>query len=179
MEVEIKLKVPESEIDRIKKILSERCEQKEEFESTDLYFSHPCRDMRKNDEALRLRIKRSISEEKAELTFKGRRTEEKGVKSREEISVQVNDWKKTLSILEAVGFSVFASIKKYRIDFDCSSFMISLDRVENLGSFIEIEGKERCNVDCVLDAMKSLDIKGEIEKRTYLELFLSIQDKNR
>jgi adenylate cyclase class 2 len=178
LEVEIKLKVYESELKRLKESLSKQCVQLEEAELVDYYLSHPCYDMAERDEALRLRVKRANTKEEAELTYKGKRIEEKGVKSREEISVSVSDWANLLNILKAVGFIDFAKVRKVRIDFDCYSYKISLDRVDDLGTYVEIEGKNDCNADCILAVLKKLNIQGEVEKRTYLELILSTRSGN-
>lgn len=174
MEVEVKVKISEEEMKRLKDILEEKCRGMEELEMEDIYFSHPCYDFKERDEALRLRVERRGRGERAELTFKGRRIEERGVKAREEINADVPDWKKMLSILESLGFRKFATVKKVRTDFDCSSFKVSLDRVEGLGTFAEIEGKEGCGAECVEEALMSLGVRGEVEKKTYLELILSL-----
>jgi len=174
LEVEVKVKISEDEMRRLKAILEEKCGGMEELEMEDIYFSHPCYDFKERDEALRLRVERGGKGERAELTFKGRRIEERGVKAREEINADVLDWRKVLSILESLGFRKIAAVKKVRADFDCPSFKVSLDRVESLGTFAEIEGKEGCEAECVEEALRSLGVRGEVEKKTYLELILSL-----
>ncbi|MBN1322945.1 MAG: class IV adenylate cyclase [Methanotrichaceae archaeon] len=100
----------------------------------DLYFSSPERDMAKRDEALRLRIKESGSF----LTFKGPRLERE-TKSRREITLEVDDAIAAEEMLEAIGFSKAAEVRKSRAKYRLGHVTIALDDVEGLGSFIEVE----------------------------------------
>jgi adenylate cyclase class 2 len=173
MEIEIKIRISEAEFERLRISLSSKCRDMGELELKDIYFSHPCYDFAETDEALRLRMARGPGMNRTEITYKGKRVESLfGIKSREEISALVDDAESFRSILKALGFSEIATVEKIRRNFDCGRFIASLDKVKNLGDFIEMEGREGCASDCLLQAASELGIIGKIESKTYLELIL-------
>jgi len=132
-EVEVKARV-ESREELARKI--ERIGGKfvREVVQEDLYFTHPCRDLKERDEALRLRR----GGKNYTLTFKGRRVG-KGAKMREELEVRVGDFDETATLLERLGFEKAFIIKKRRKEFVLDGVTIALDSVEGLGEFVEIE----------------------------------------
>lgn len=109
---------------------------------SDSYFNHPARDFRQTDEALRVRT----TNESVCVTFKGPRLDS-GVKMREELELPLADdpeaEKTALAILDRLGFQLVACVKKQRDVFrllqDPWIVEISLDDVDRLGSFAEIE----------------------------------------
>jgi len=100
----------------------------------DLYFRHPCRDLKGRDEALRLRREGK----NYTLTFKGRRVG-KGAKIREELEVRVDDFEGMVALLERLGFEEVFVIKKRRREFTVDMATVALDSVDGLGEFVEIE----------------------------------------
>ncbi|HDI74432.1 MAG: class IV adenylate cyclase [Thermoprotei archaeon] len=146
-----------------------------EFKGTeieeDVYYQHPCKDFRKTDEALRVRITPSYSE----LTYKGPKAPIK-VKAREEISVRVNDPLKTCLLLEKLGFRRVAVVKKTRKKYVLEGREISLDEVEGLGYFIEIELLSKKSLDEaekeLLEFSRKLGIREIPITKSYLELLL-------
>jgi adenylate cyclase class 2 len=100
----------------------------------DVYYKHPCYDFKERDEALRLRREG----ETYTLTFKGRRFGS-GAKMREEIEVKVDDLKAATSLLQRTGFEKSFVIRKDRAVYFLDRAEISLDLVEGLGEFVEIE----------------------------------------
>lgn len=100
----------------------------------DIYLSHPCRDLRAADEALRLRLEGGG----CLVTFKGARS--KGdLKSREELEFAVGDGGKALEVFLRLGFKVGARVCKVRREYRLLGASVAIDRVEGLGDFIEIE----------------------------------------
>ena len=100
----------------------------------DLYFNSPFRNFAQTDEALRIRIK----EVGARLTYKGPKLDFE-TKSRRELTVRVDDAEALESILESMGFSRAAVVKKRRTKYALGEAVIAVDVVEGLGTFIEVE----------------------------------------
>lgn len=111
----------------------------------DVYFRHPCRDFRVTDEAFRLRQ----LDGRTLLTYKGKRLDG-AVKTRPEIelsleSAEYDQWQKLLGHL---GFQPLPAVRKKREVFlpqlsphtrTHQGFTVTLDEVELLGQFAEIE----------------------------------------
>ena len=172
MEVEVKYSISDSNsIERKLKELG-AVFVNEEIEE-DYYFQHPCRDFMETDEALRIRKTHDL----VELTYKGPKVSIK-TKSRVEVNVRVDDANKARDILERLGFKVVYVVrknrKKYRLGDNIS---ISLDNVEGLGSFIEIEliAKEKDwgrAEEKIMGLARTLGLKGKPIIKSYLELLL-------
>jgi len=174
IEVEVKAKIKHP--DKIIKLLKTQAIFLKEIHQIDIYFNAPDRDFRLTDEALRIRI----SSEGSELTYKGSKIGNLIDKTREEISVHINDLKKTRIILEKLGFHEVDKVSKKRILFQFSDLSISVDFVENLGEFIEIEGLVTTQNEIeikrneIFDFLNGLNIPLEdCERRSYLELLLN------
>ncbi|RLE52139.1 MAG: class IV adenylate cyclase [Candidatus Methanomethylicota archaeon] len=141
-------------------------------EQEDTYFTHPCRNFKNSDEALRLRIE----EGKAKLTYKGPRISPIS-KTRFEVETFVENAQQATLLLEKLGFNRFFTIRKKRHQFRLRDIDIYVDEVYKLGIFIELE-KEICegsftDVECSLLAIiESLSLPHKIERRSYLELLL-------
>ena len=172
IEVEVKYKVEEIE-SILKKLEEMNAKIEEEVIEEDHYFNHPCRDFKNTDEALRIRI-RSNS---IELTYKGPKISNK-TKSRIEVSVILNDsFDSILKLLEYLGFTKIAVVRKHRKVYKLGDYKISLDIVEPLGNFVEIELRTQKETlhDAelrVLELARKLGLKGKPILKSYLELLL-------
>ena len=148
---------------------------------TDIYFQHPKKDFKKTDEALRIRQE----EKKLILTYKGPKIEGKS-KTREELEVHLDDQAKMQEILQNLGFKAFFPIKKTRKLFSLNRIKISIDKIEELGTFIELETKVKTKeevpeaVKILLEKIKLLGIsENRLERRSYLELLIEkLETKN-
>lgn len=98
----------------------------------DLFLAHPARDLAANDESLRLRRTAAGFE----ITHKGPR--QKGAyKAREERTVAiVGD---PLPLLAGLGFTPVLRLRKTRQRFTLATLEVTLDHVEGLGWFVEVE----------------------------------------
>ncbi len=173
-EVEVKAEVEEDLGERIEKAGGKRL--REVFQE-DVYFRHPCRDFAERDEALRLRREG----ESYTLTFKGRRVGA-GAKMREEIEVSLQDPEGAVSLLERLGFEKAFVIRKRRREFLVEGVLVSLDDVEGLGRFVEMEvlmkgdspeEAERLK-DRLLRVSEMLGIdKSRLTTESYLEMLVS------
>jgi adenylate cyclase class 2 len=145
-------------------------------EEADTFFSHPSRDLAAADEALRLRRTAASFE----LTHKGPRRAGP-VKSRAERTVRMAD--DPTEVLAALGFAPSARLRKRRERFRLPAVEVTLDHVEGLGWFAEVEalaaggtsgtGGEAA-VEAVQQALRQLGLEdAPREPRSYVELALA------
>ena len=165
-EVEVKAKV---DCDRLNYIVSNIKSLggviEEPVKEIDYYYTHPCRDFRVTDEALRVRI---TSRGEVKMTYKGPRLSAGDVKTRLEIESLASS--SILDILNALGFSLATVVSKTRQYAKLGNIKVTLDRLEGMGCFIEVETSEGDPLEAL-----SLIIKGvpyQIIHKTYLELVL-------
>ena len=148
-----------------------------EYRQTDDYYDHPARSFAETDEALRLRRVISAGGETAELCYKGPNRAERG-QSREELESAVSDAAAVETMLRRLGFWLVATVKKERCSFAKEDVTVSLDRVEELGCFFEMEilcpeSETAAAVFRLEKLMEELHFASpREEKRTYLELLL-------
>lgn len=129
------------------------------------------RDFSRTDEALRIRIK----EQGVFLTYKGPRLDRE-TKSRQEITIQVDDAKAAETLLCSLGFFPSIEIRKQRRKYLLDDVVIALDQVEGLGSFVEVEvlalpGDWEERKREVVDLLQRLGAEDHIRK-SYLELLM-------
>ena len=140
----------------------------EERRQVDLYFAHPCRDFGATDEALRLRL----DGDRQVMTYKGPKLDARS-KTREEIEQPI-EFDRMVTTLRRLGFKDFLRVEKVRTDYVWEDIVISLDRVDGLGDFVELEveddDRER-GLRRILDLKSKLGVQGN-ETRSYLELIM-------
>ncbi|CAB49297.1 class IV adenylate cyclase [Pyrococcus abyssi] len=149
----------------------------------DIYYQHPCRDFSKTDEALRIRIKRFNGHHEVFLTYKGPKLDKRS-KTRLEIEVEIQDTEKYFQLLQNLGFREVLRIvktrEKYYVD---KGITITLDEVEGLGKFIEIETlvKEKEEIPRTVEKLegilRNLGVE-RFERKSYLELLLEASQKS-
>jgi adenylate cyclase, class 2 len=108
----------------------------------DTYFAHPARDFAQTDEALRLRRRRDAYF----ITYKGPKIDTT-TKTRHEIDLPLatgeTNFPAWRSLLENLGFTAVAEVRKSRrkahLAWRGQNVEISLDEVEQVGSFVEME----------------------------------------
>lgn len=179
IEVEIKAK-----IDDYKKAIEELNSLGAKYSHTerqhDIYFNAPDKDYAKTDEALRIR--QIPNEDKIEkiLTYKGPKINSKS-KTRKEIEVKISDVEDMSNILISLGFTPSAIVDKTRRIFTYKKYTITLDKLEKLGYYMEIEyiASEDENIDeivsNIMEVFKKLGIEDNFERTSYLELLENIQ----
>ncbi len=101
-------------------------------EQVDTFFGHPGRDLRADDEALRLRRAGG----QFELTYKGPRRPG-DVKARLEENVVMT--KDPTALLRHLGFTPAAHLTKWRESGTLGLVGVALDHVDGLGWFVELE----------------------------------------
>ncbi|CAB3287961.1 Adenylate cyclase [Methanocaldococcus lauensis] len=173
IEVEIKVKIDNKDeiIEKLKKFGFKFIKKK--FQE-DIYFNGIDRDFRKTDEALRIRD----DDGTFFITYKGPKLDNIS-KTREEIEVKIEDKEKMRLILKKLGFKEVLPIRKIREIYKKGDIIASIDNVEGLGLFLELEKsisdseitKKDEILNELLDLLKSLNIsKDKIIRKSYLEL---------
>ena len=145
----------------------------------DVYFAHPARDFARTDEALRIRRKGRENF----LAYKGPKVDAV-TKTRREIDLPLPPGEDAArawtGLLQALGFSavgeVLKSRRKARIAWQERDVELSLDKVEGLGTFVELElvvkpASVEAARECIMSLAKELDLAGS-ERRSYLELLM-------
>lgn len=170
IEVETKFRSPGN--DKVEKSLA-RLGAEKVFSGTmeDIYFVHPARDFGKTDEALRLRK----MADGAELTYKGPRLASTSGKSREEITLKVDDPLAAQRIVERLGFKEGPTVTKRRDSYIFDKLRIELDWVDGLGEFVELEALTE-SVERTRQLLESVTSELGLDKPeplTYLELLIS------
>ncbi|MCK9152437.1 class IV adenylate cyclase [Methanobacterium alcaliphilum] len=174
IEVEVKAKV--NGFEEVKKNLDEigalniGSEHQE-----DTYFNAPHRDFAKTDEALRIRKIPAGEEVKIFITYKGAKIDESS-KTRKEYEVEVENADITRQIFESLSFKPVETVIKDREIYELDEFIITLDTVFNVGTYMEIEKDliEGQDFDKTLEDIfklyNRLGITRGFERRSYLEL---------
>lgn len=134
--LEIELKARVTDLEKIReRLLLGKALSEGEIEERDVYFNAPHRDFAETDEALRLRYHGGS----CTLTYKGPKLAQYNLKARTELNCGIESGNLMEKVLESLGFVRVAEVRKSREYFHYRGALISLDRVEGLGSFIEIE----------------------------------------
>jgi adenylate cyclase class 2 len=179
IEVELKAKLEKDDISnfihKLEELGFKRVVKKEEV---DTYFNGIDRDFRETDEALRIRKSLNLDNGNVKyyITYKGPKMDNIS-KTREEIEVQVSNGEHTQKIFEKLGFKSVKPISKIREIYKKDKIEISIDKVKDVGTYIEFEkiveseSEKSDAVDELLNLMKSLNIsKDNLVKTSYLEL---------
>ncbi|MFH1720994.1 MAG: class IV adenylate cyclase [Candidatus Altiarchaeota archaeon] len=165
LEVEIKCKCLDAK--KVEnKLLDMRAVFEKEVSQDDTYFNSPWRDFEKTDEALRLRREGDVSY----LTFKGPKIDSE-TKAREEINVECKQ--EIGGIFNKLDYSIAGIIRKKRRIFSFKKFIVSVDSVEGLGCFIEIESDDLDDKKEMFLLLEKIGLsRGDCTTKSYLELIL-------
>ena len=171
IEVEIKVRIKNKEeiAEKLKKLGFKFIKKK--FQE-DIYFNGIDRDFRKTDEALRIRDDNGTYY----VTYKGPKIDRIS-KTREEIEVKIDDKEKMRLIFKKLGFREVRPIRKVREIYKKDDITASIDDVEGLGLFLELE-KNIYNINEkdealkeLMEILKALNIsRDNTIRKSYLEL---------
>jgi adenylate cyclase class 2 len=143
----------------------------------DIYYNAPHRDFGVTDEAVRVRY----TDGHAMVTYKGPKIKSFGLKAREELNCAVESGEVFEAMLDRLGFKKTAEVNKWRENYKLSDASISLDNVDELGMFVEIEvmaaDDDPGATSKIEKIAKEIGAKGEPILASYLELLLSKQSK--
>ncbi len=126
-------------------------------------------DLRKRGAALRIRGRSVLkgASVSACLTYKGP-AHGGFYKTREEHEVGVADETAMLDILKSLGYRETFLFEKRRETWKLGEATVELDKVPNLGTFVEIEAPTRADIDAICERL-GLD-SGDAVKETYAGL---------
>ncbi|MBE6495279.1 MAG: class IV adenylate cyclase [Methanobrevibacter thaueri] len=147
---------------------------KTEFQE-DIYFASPIVDFAKTDEALRIRT----TNNDIFITYKGPKLN-KDAKTRKEVEMNIESAEKARDIFEEIGFKPVRTVRKNRQYYTYENFEISLDDVEGLPPYMEIEisledGNDYSEAQkMIFDLFERLGITEGFERTSYMELLESL-----
>lgn len=177
IEIEIKTKIDDKN-EALKKIHNLGATYSHSEEQEDIYFNAPDKDYKETDEALRIRIIPFEDKMKKILTYKGPKIDSVS-KTRKEIEVEIEDIHKMTDILIELGFKPSAIVSKIRRIFKYEDYTITLDKLEKIGYYMEIEyvTDDEENIEDIrnniMKLFEKMDITKGFERRSYLELLES------
>jgi adenylate cyclase class 2 len=182
-EVEVKVAIDSSE-EMEERILNLGAKKINREVQKDAYFDHPCKTFRDTDEALRIRSRQQIEVDETdsdrglfEITYKGPKIDST-TKTRIEATVNLDDSKEMTRIIENLGFKRVATVIKKRQFFTLPEMTLSIDEVEDVGFFMELESVVSAkDVDeareTIFSTMKKLGLDpSQSIRASYLELYL-------
>jgi adenylate cyclase class 2 len=170
IEVEVKAKI--KSFKEIEEKLSEinAVKSKREFQE-DIYFASPIVDFAQTDEALRIRT----TNNDIFITYKGPKLNSQA-KTRKEVEMGIESAEKAKDIFEEIGFKEVRTVRKNRQYYTYENFEISLDDVEGLDPYMEIEisledGNDYDDAQrSIFELFEKLGITDGFERTSYLEL---------
>ena len=170
IEVEVKAKITSfNEIEKRLEALG-AVKSRKEFQE-DIYFASPIVDFAKTDEALRIRT----TDNDIFITYKGPKLNSEA-KTRKEVEMSIESASKAKDIFEEIGFKEVRTVRKNRQYYTYENFEISLDDVEGLNPYMEIEialddSEDYSQAqDEIFKLFEKLGITDGFERTSYLEL---------
>jgi adenylate cyclase class 2 len=161
-ELECKLKIPERE-SFATKLVNLGAEDHSDALERNWVFDYPDKSLRQNRKLLRVRDYKGGC-----LTYKGA-VKKSSFKRREEIETQTNDPETLCDIFKKIGLVQSWYYEKYRHEFELGNAEVVLDKIPELGCFIEIEAEKEETISNILKKL-GLNPEDNISK-SYLQLF--------
>jgi len=178
LEVELKVKIPSLDPvrDQLARKNARSCGKVHEH---DIYYNAPHRDFGQTDEAVRVRY----TDDHAVVTYKGPKIKKFGLKAREELNFAVECGQTFETMLDRLGFTRTREVNKVRETWKLGTASVSLDTVEGLGTFAEIEVMTENEADNPTDQIEriaqEIGVGGEPILASYLELLMAKKSAKR
>ena len=177
IEVEVKARI--NSFEEMEKRLKDlgAVKTKDEFQE-DIYFQSPIVDFAKTDEALRIRTTNNDTF----ITYKGPKLNEKA-KTRKEVEMSIESASKASDIFTEIGFAPARTVRKSRQYYQYENFEISLDDVEGLPPYMEIEIALSDSDDYteaqnrIFELFEKLSITDGFERTSYMELLENLNNE--
>jgi adenylate cyclase, class 2 len=173
LEIELKVRIPS--LDAVREQLKRHADARflSRVHEHDIYYNAPHRDFGITDEAVRVRY----TDDHAVVTYKGPKIKKHGLKAREELNFAVESGDAFETMLLRLGFTRTTEVNKWRENYRFRNATISLDTVDELGTFAEIEVMAETGNDDPVAAIQTIaqeiGVDGEPSLASYLELLLS------
>ncbi|SFG79389.1 adenylate cyclase, class 2 [Halopelagius inordinatus] len=191
-EVEVKIR---ADHDAVRATLEDRgAERVGRVRQVDTYYDAPHRDFAATDEALRVRRETRLAdadgdesaesggETTARVTYKGPLVDDES-KTRTEHETEVADGETMDAVLDGLGFEPAAVVEKGRTFYRLNGYTVTLDAVEGVGTFVEVEreAKAEADVESVRDGayavVRQLGLDPDDQIRTsYLGMLLGAEE---
>jgi adenylate cyclase class 2 len=172
LEVELKVKIPSPDPVR-EQLKRKHAEFQGKAHEHDIFYNAPHRDFGVTDEAVRVRY----TDDRAVVTYKGPKIKKFGLKAREELNFGVESGVAFETMLLRLGFTRTTEVNKWRENFRLGNATISLDDVDGLGTFAEIEVIAENDADNptvrIEKIAQEIGVVGEPILESYLELILA------
>jgi adenylate cyclase class 2 len=172
LEVELKVKIPALGPVR-EALVRDGAASRGKVHEHDIYYNAPHRDFGQTDEAVRVRY----TDDHAVVTYKGPKIKKFGLKAREELNFAVESGGTFETMLDRLGFRKTLEVNKWRETFRLGTASVSLDSVDGLGTFAEIEviaENEDENPTALIESIaRKIGVTGEPILESYLELLLA------
>lgn len=149
---------------------------KTEFQE-DIYFQSPIVDYAETDEALRIRT----TDNDTFITYKGPKLNS-DAKTRKEVEMRIESAEKAADIFAEIGFTPARTVRKSRQYYTYENFEISLDDVEGLPPYMEIEVALDDGTDYsqaqerIFELFEMLGITDGFERTSYMELLENLNN---
>jgi adenylate cyclase, class 2 len=178
-DIEIELKFPLKNGEELVTFLDKRASFKKESRQHDIYYNPPDRDLLKNPKDVNEWFRVRLNGDSAQINYKDFQPHGERLKTHcIEYETDVASYDQLEKILRALGFTKLTDVKKLRKIWEYKDAEISLDAVDELGDYLEIEYKGGLtDVDEVRNYLFSIlkEIRaatGEIEIHGYPYLLL-------
>lgn len=183
--IEIEIKLPFGNENIEQKLLDENFERGIRRRETDTYFCSKTHDFRTRDEALRIRRSENVGAGDATgrvvtVNFKGPKIDPVSM-TREELEVEVSDAVVMEEIFRHLELVPVTPVIKERQYYHRGRMTACVDRVENLGKFLELEvlaDEEERREDVLRDMWDVLGKLGHDASETVRTSYLSMLEKN-
>ena len=178
LEIELKVRIPSLDPVR-ERLITKNAEFRGKAHEHDIYYNAPHRDFGKTDEAVRVRY----TDKHAVVTYKGPKIRKFGLKAREELNFAVESGETFETMLLRLGFTKTTEVNKWRENYKLGRASISLDTVDELGTFAEIEiiaEDDSENPTAIIEKIaKEIGADGTPILESYLELILTARNGHR
>jgi len=165
VEIQVIIKNPEKAETRLNEVWKFVKSRKQ----VDKYFVLPHRDFFAKDPPIEyLRVRHEEGKNHLNYSFLHFR-DDGWLRSTDEYETLVDEPEVVEEIFEKIGLVLKVTVKKTRKYFDCGDFEVTLDQIENLGDFMEVEAKkdfggiDKTRKACE-DFLNSLNVEYEIQK---------------
>lgn len=135
---EVEVKIP-ADHERVRQRLEQiGADLDQSVTQVDVYYDAPHRTFAETDEALRIRRERTGNDERVKVTYKGPLVDTDS-KTREEFETTVGNESAIEGILDRLGFTEAATVRKDRRMYALDGYTVTLDDVEGVGQYVEVE----------------------------------------
>lgn len=140
--IEIELKLPLLNAEKVRAYLKSHGKHSYTSEQRDIYYNAPHRDFLANPDEVNEWFRVRVEKDKAHLNYKDWQPHDTAIKTHAiEYETNLDSFEQLSNILNALDFTKLVEVNKLREAYDILETEVSIDTVEDLGSFIELEYK--------------------------------------